>query len=55
MLSYALIFLLLGFVAAALGLAGIAVVAGKIAWVLFIIGIGLLIVHLLTGRMGPAT
>ena len=50
MLHYALIFLLVGLVAAALGLSGVAAVATQISWVLFLIGIVLLLVHLITGR-----
>jgi uncharacterized membrane protein YtjA (UPF0391 family) len=42
-LQYALIFLIWGLVAGALGLSGIASIAGQIAWVLFIIGIILLV------------
>lgn len=50
MLHYALIFLLVGLVAAALGLSGVAAVATQISWVLFLIGIVLLVIHLATGR-----
>ena len=50
MLYYALMFLLLGFVAAALGLSGIAAVATQISWVLFVVGIVLLIIHVAKGR-----
>ena len=50
MLYYALVFLILGLVASALGAYGVAAVASQIAWVLFIIGIVLLVVHLLSGR-----
>ena len=50
MLYYALLFLVVGLVAGALGLFGIAAVASQIAWVLFLIGIVLLVVHLVTGR-----
>ncbi len=56
MLYYALVFLIVGLVAAALGLAGVAAIAGKIAWILFLIGIILLVVHLFTGsRRGAPT
>lgn len=58
MLNYTVMFLLLGFVAAALGLSGIAAVATQISWVLFMVGIVLLIVHVAKGRtaenLGPA-
>ena len=50
MLYYALLFLVVGLVAGALGLFSIAAVASQIAWVLFLIGIVLLVVHLVTGR-----
>ena len=50
MLYYALVFLLIGLVAGALGLFGVAAVAGQIAWLLFLIGVIILIVHLATGR-----
>jgi len=49
MLYYALIFLVVGLIAGALGLAGIAAVAGQIAWILFLIGIVLIVVHLARG------
>jgi uncharacterized membrane protein YtjA (UPF0391 family) len=50
MLYYALVFLIVGLVAGALGVSGVAAVGGQIAWVLFIIGIVLLVVHLVRGR-----
>jgi len=50
MLYYALVFLVLGLVASLLGAYGVAAVASQIAWVLFVIGIVLILVHLLTGR-----
>ena len=49
MLYYALMFLIVGLVAGALGLTGIAAVAGQISWILFLIGIVLLIVHMARG------
>ena len=52
MLYYALVFLVLGLVATLLGAYGVAAVASQIAWVLFVIGIVLLIVHLISGRRG---
>jgi len=55
MLYYALMFLLLGVVAAALGLSGIAAVATQISWILFVVGVVLLIIHLVTGRTFRAT
>ena len=50
MLHYALLFLIVGLIAGALGLSGVAAVAGQIAWILFLIGIVLLVVHLARGR-----
>jgi uncharacterized membrane protein YtjA (UPF0391 family) len=47
-LYYALIFLLVGLVAGALGLFGVAAIASQIAWVLFLVGVVMLIVHLAT-------
>ncbi len=54
MLYYAVACLLVGLVAGALGLAGIAVVASQIAWILFLIGIVLLAIHLIKGHTPPA-
>lgn len=53
MLYYALVFLIVGLVAGILGATGVAVIASKIAWILFVVGIVLLVVHLATGRRGP--
>ena len=50
MLYYALTFLLVGIVAGALGLFGVAAIASQIAWILFLVGIVILIVHLVAGR-----
>src|SRR5712691_5015223 len=50
MLYYALMFLIVGLVAGALGLFGVAEVASRIAWVLFLIGVVILVVHLVSGR-----
>jgi uncharacterized membrane protein YtjA (UPF0391 family) len=50
MLYYSLMFLLVGLVAGALGLFGIAAVASQIAWLLFLVGVILLVVHLVSGR-----
>lgn len=50
MLYYALIFLVVGVIAGALNLAGISAVAVQISWVLFLVGIVLLVIHLVTGR-----
>jgi uncharacterized membrane protein YtjA (UPF0391 family) len=50
MLNYALLFLLVGLIAGALGMFGVAAVATQIAWVLFVIGIVLLLIHFVSGR-----
>ena len=53
MLSMALTFLIVGLIAGLLGLSGVAVVATQIAWVLFLVGVVLLVVHLARGRRLP--
>jgi uncharacterized membrane protein YtjA (UPF0391 family) len=53
MLYYALVFLVVGLIAGALGLFGVAAIAGQIAWVLFLIGVILLVIHLVGGRTPP--
>ena len=55
MLYYALMFLVVALVASALGLFGVAAVASQMtdpvpAWVLFLIGVIILVVRLVTGR-----
>lgn len=50
MLYYALIFMMVGVIAGALNLAGVSAVAVQISWVLFLVGIVLLEIHLVTGR-----
>jgi len=50
MLHYALMFLIVGLIAGALGVTGVAVVAGQIAWILFLVGVVLLVVHMARGR-----
>jgi uncharacterized membrane protein YtjA (UPF0391 family) len=49
MLHYALMFLIVGLIAGALGLIGVAAVAGQIAWILFLVGIILIVVHMARG------
>jgi uncharacterized membrane protein YtjA (UPF0391 family) len=49
MLYYSLMFLIVGLIAGALGIYGVAAVASQIAWVLFLIGVLLLVVHLVSG------
>jgi uncharacterized membrane protein YtjA (UPF0391 family) len=53
MLYYALVFLIVGLIAGALGITGVAAVASQIAWVLFLVGIVLLILHIAAGRRTP--
>jgi uncharacterized membrane protein YtjA (UPF0391 family) len=53
MLYYALVFLIVGLVAGALGIYTVAAVASQIAWVLFLIGVVLLVIHLASGRSRP--
>jgi uncharacterized membrane protein YtjA (UPF0391 family) len=50
MLYYALMFLVVGVIAGALNLAGVSAVAIQISWILFLVGIVLLVIHLVTGR-----
>jgi uncharacterized membrane protein YtjA (UPF0391 family) len=50
MLYYALIFLVVGLIAGLLGIYGVAAMATQIAWFLFLIGIVLLVIHLVTGN-----
>jgi uncharacterized membrane protein YtjA (UPF0391 family) len=50
MLNYALLFLVVGLIAGALNLAGVSMVAVQISWILFVIGIVLLVIHWITGR-----
>src|SRR5947207_3188253 len=45
MLHYALMFLIVGLIAGALGLFGVAQVASQIAWVLFLIAVILVVIH----------
>jgi uncharacterized membrane protein YtjA (UPF0391 family) len=53
MLYYALVFLIVGLIASALGVTGVAAVASQIVWVLFIIGLVLVLVHVITVRRTP--
>ena len=50
MLYYALVFLVVGLIAGALNLAGVSTVAVQISWILFLIGIVLVAVHLVSKR-----
>jgi len=53
MLHYALMFLIVGLIAGALGLVGVAAVASQIAWILFLVGVILIVVHMVSGRRLP--
>jgi len=50
MLYYALVFLVVGLIASALNLVGVSAVAVQISWILFLIGVILIVIHLVTGR-----
>ncbi len=50
MLYYALVFLVVGLIAGALGLGGVAAIAGQISWVLFLVALVLIVIHLASGR-----
>ena len=50
MIYFALMFLVVGLIAGALNLAGVAAIAVQISWILLVIGVVLVVVHLLTGR-----
>ena len=50
MLYYALVFLVVGVIAGALNLAGVSAVAVQLSWILFVIGIVLVAIHVITGR-----
>ena len=50
MLYSALVLLLVGLIAVALGLAGVAVIPTQVSWTVFLIGVALLVTQLVTGR-----
>ena len=50
MLYYALMFLIVGLIAGALGVSGVAAVASQIAYLLLVIGVVLLLVHFISGN-----
>ena len=50
MLYFALMFLVVALIAGALNLAGVAAIAVQISWILFVIGVVLVVIHLITGR-----
>jgi uncharacterized membrane protein YtjA (UPF0391 family) len=53
MLGWALTFLIVGLIAGALGLSGIAGAATNIAWILFVIGVILALIFFISGRRPP--
>jgi uncharacterized membrane protein YtjA (UPF0391 family) len=53
MLYFALMFLIVGLIAGALNVAGVAAIAVQISWILFVVGIVLIVIHLITGRRTP--
>jgi uncharacterized membrane protein YtjA (UPF0391 family) len=55
MLYYALMFLVAGLIAGALNLAGVSTVSVQISWVLFLIGLVLVAIHVITGRTARVT
>ena len=55
MLYYALMFLVVGLSASALSLLGVSAVAVQMSWILFLIGVLLLVVHLVSGRTPRTT
>ena len=50
MLHYALVFLVAGLIAGVLNAAGVASIAIQISWMLFLVGLVLLVLHLVMGR-----
>lgn len=50
MLGWALTFLIVGLIAGALGLTGVAGAATNIAWILFVIGLILAVIFFVSGR-----
>jgi uncharacterized membrane protein YtjA (UPF0391 family) len=53
MLNWALAFLVIAIVAGLLGFTGVVGIAVEIAWILFIVGLILLVVYFVTGRRSP--
>jgi uncharacterized membrane protein YtjA (UPF0391 family) len=49
------VFLIVGLIAGALGMAGVAAVATQISWILFLIGVVLILIHLIKCRVPPIT
>lgn len=53
MIGWALTFLIVALIAAALGFTGIAGAATNIAWILFVVGLVLAVVFFVSGRRPP--
>jgi len=53
MLYFALMFLVVGLIAGALNLAGVSAIAVQISWILFVVGVILVVIHVITGRRTP--
>ena len=54
MIYYAIVFFVLGLIAAFLGMTGMAAIASQIAWILLVIGVVLAVIHIVSGRRaGP--
>jgi uncharacterized membrane protein YtjA (UPF0391 family) len=53
MLFCALLLLIVGLVASVLGIAGVAVIASQLAWVLLVVGGVLLVIHFASGLSRP--
>ena len=50
MLHYSLLFLVVGLMTGALNFAGVSAGAVQISWMLFLVGVVLLVIHWITGR-----
>ena len=54
LLRQSLVFFIIGLIAGALGLFGVAAIASQIAWILFLVGIVLLVIYMVNDRTrGP--
>ena len=53
MISWAVTFLIIAIIAGVLGLSGIAGTATSIAWTLFVVGLILAVIFMITGRKPP--
>lgn len=53
MLYYALMFLAVGLIASTLNLMGVSAVAVEVSWILFLVGMVLVVVHTFSNRATP--